>query len=132
MIKWLDNIGEAGLSGRAGLALKAMNRLLHTVNPENRDTEWKDLQEDFQGAIKSRRKVRDADPIILKTKLDAFDYSFEDGYTGLWSRLWGTLWKNGYFYMNTFMGVFPAQDLEKKKETPTIAPFPERLSEDLR
>ena len=132
LIKWLDNIGEASISGRAGLALMAMIQLLLTVDPEKRDAEWEELYKSFQRTWKARNKVRDADPILLKQKLDSFDIFNVHDYWNLWSRLWGVFWKIGYFYMNTFMGVFPAQKLEKEKETPEEAPFPERLPEDLR
>ena len=131
VIKWLDNIGYQQNVGDNGTALKAMIQLLNTVDPDKRDAEWKELNQEFYKAWNARRKVRDSDPILLKTKLNAFDYFNENDYMELWSRLWGVLWKNGYFYMNTFLGVIPTSTLRKESEPPEEEPLSERLSEAL-
>lgn len=115
-----------------GIALNYMRAVLYSVESSARNKEnWKALDKNIQGAISSRRKVADADPIVLRGKLDSFDYHFMAGYMGLWSDLWLILWDNGYMHENTFMGIIPARTLEKTKETPEMVPFPERLSEDL-
>ena len=106
--------------GQAGLALKNMRKLLHTVEENAREKEnWKTLDKELNGAINARRRVRDADPIILRTKLDAFDHSFDDGYVDLHSQLWRIMWDNGYMFENRFSfwdpsgGRQPGADLEE-------------------
>ena len=106
--------------GQAGLALKNMRKLLVTVDQTAKEKEnWKALNKEIYGAIKARRKVRDADPQLLKMKLDAFDYSFDDGYVSLYDRVWGIMWDNGYMFDNKFSfwdpsgGNKPGEELEE-------------------
>ena len=90
-------------SGQPGIALKDMYKILHSVEEGARNKEnWKNLHKETYGAITARRRVRDSDPVVLRSKLDSFDYTYEDGYFDLWSKLWLILWDNGYMHEKTF------------------------------
>jgi len=94
-------------TGQSGTALANMMKLLHSVDPRARKKEdWENLDSDLYKAAQARRSVDDTDPLVLQTKLAAFDYEFHYSYLGLYSRLWLIMWENGYMYEKTFTGFF--------------------------
>jgi len=94
-------------SGQAGIALKNMAKLLHTVEPDARKKEnWRKLDSEIYKALMARKSVEDTDPLVLQTRLASFDYEFEDGYLSIFSQLWMIFWDNGYMYDKKFTSFF--------------------------
>lgn len=117
-IEWLEEVGRNKNNGNAGEALRGMIDFLHTFDPKDRQKpEWDKLDLDLYKAFKARNSIRDTDPLVLRTKLDAFDDDYIEGYIDLWSRLWTLLWRSGKLYDRTFEGIdLKALDIEDQED----------------
>ena len=78
--------------------IQGMRAIFLGLKPEDKvSPEGKALNKEIMGAIIARRRVRDADPVVLQTKLMGFDSNFEDGYYNIYDLLSTLLWNGGYY-----------------------------------
>ena len=92
-----------------GVALSNMFTLLHSVEPDVRETDsWVDLDKEVLKTLEARETIFESDPMILESKQNLYDIKRRGLYRRYYSRLWAILWDAGYMSDKTFQFYDPS------------------------
>ncbi len=116
------------------LALTNMIITLQSLKPTDQDSEsGKELLDVLHKAQEFRWRIfsKYSDPLIAEGRVGDYDWRMKGSYYQYQRALLRILWKGKYWEKASYIGVIPAQTLQKTSPTPPETPFPERLTEEL-